>query len=108
MKTLTLLTLFVGISSLAQAMEFEKVKLTLWKNSSTIFGREFIISTEKVSDYLDTLPRPNDFKSKNVYECLAKGQSIRHYVTSTGTNPTLSEYVTIINILDIKNCQAVP
>ncbi len=89
------------VSCFSSAMEFETVRIVLWKRTESIRGLDIVYSTERAVDYVATLPRPSELLKGIKYECKAKVRSNRLIGTPNNTS------VDFINLFDIKDCSEV-
>lgn len=94
------------IVSSALAMDYEAVKVSVWKKTETIMGEEFIAANEAVADYVAALPRPAQPLQPNQFECQIKGRAVQPSVQNSGPKPTYSSWTNIITVYDIKDCVA--
>ena len=104
-KTLCILSTLIASS--AMAMDYEAIKVSVWKKGETIMGEEFIAANEAVADYVAALPRPTQPIKPNQFECQVKGRAIQPSVHQNGPTPTYSSWTNIITIYDIKDCVAI-
>lgn len=100
---LHILVLLFGLNQTASAMEYENVKLVLYKKGESILGESFLPATEAVVDYIATLPRPETAFQGVKYDCMVKGTAVRNSVYQSGTS-TSNAWVTSMIIYDIKGC----
>lgn len=102
----SLFVLSTLVASSAIAMDYEAIKLSVWKKTETIMGEEFIAASEAVADYVAALPRPTQPLKPNQFECQVKGRATQPSVHQTGPAPTYSSWTNIITVYDIKDCVA--
>lgn len=105
LKMLCALSIF-NVTS-AMALNYEAVKVAVWKKGETIMGEEFVAATEAVADYVSALPRPTEPFKPNRFDCQVKGRVIQPTVHTNGTTPPPISYTNIITIYDIKDCVAI-
>ncbi len=102
----SLFALSTLIASSAIAMDYEAIKVSVWKKTETIMGEEFIAATESVADYVAALPRPVQPLKPNQFECQVKGRATQPTIQQSGPTPTYNSWTNIIMVYDIKDCVA--
>ncbi len=92
------------LASTSFAMEYETVKVTVWRKGATIYGETFH-ATEAVLDYLATLKHPTEGFKTIRYVCQAKiraiQQSLRNVPAGSTSNPP---YLISTMVYDLKDC----
>ncbi len=99
-----LLVFGVLLSMQCFAMDFESIRLSVWRKGESIAGEEFVAANEGVIDYLATLRRPTEIFKSIRYRCNAKGQTIRPSVNGTPSGST-SQYIWLRTVYDLKDCK---
>ena len=101
----TFLILGILLSTAGFAMDYESIRLTVWRKGEGIAGEEFVAANEGVLDYLSTLKHPTDPYKSIHYQCSAKGQSIRPSVMGTPIGSSSNLYVWVRTVYDLKDCK---
>ena len=106
MKILNSLLIFgLLLSANVFAMDYESIRLSVWRKGEAIAGEEFIAANESVVDYLATLRHPTGGFDTIRYRCNAKGRTIRPSVNGTPVGSTSNEYVWVRTVYDLRDCK---
>ena len=98
---LILLTLSHSIFS----MDYKEAELVVWKTGKSLFGNEFISSSEDVVDYLSGLERPENIFKTYKYKCMVKSQTITSIARTISGETKDAAYVYITTVYGIKDCE---
>lgn len=103
MKPFLFILIAFALSQSAFALDYETLRISVWKKGETYYGHDLVAANEVVADYLVNLQRPAESNKSIKYDCQIK-LLVRDLKVNFSPPTTDMAWATLLTVYDVKNC----